>query len=505
MKTWTLALCLTLAVIAAACSPVREDYPVPPPSHAFDPGMSGPFADIEARFKQTHGPDVSGFLLLDDGEEALNWLLTLIDLARHSLDMQYYLWYPDDAGRLVTKRVLDAAKRGVRVRLIVDGILLFGSGEKLAAMDAHPNIDVRVFNPWEQVNSKRSLKSAQFLERVNYRMHNKLIVADNHIAALGGRNIGNEYFGLNSSFNFLDLDVLGVGPMARQASQIFDHFFNSPLMVPGPAYEHEAPIETLIEGERAILEMLEQSDRLERFALDRQSWSDRLASLPAKLLPGTSAVIYDTLEDQSITQNMASIFPALGGAAQREVLVSNAYVIPETEQLKRTRAAVERGVTIRVLTNSLASQDMPAVHSHYGPLRPAILEAGAELYELKPNAAVKQQVDTPPVVSELVGLHMKTAVVDRERVFIGSFNLDPRSREINTEMGILINSPPLAESLAGKIESYMAPQNSWRVGLNDKGKLFWKSGDEVLTRQPALNASQRFQDWYFRLFPKEYF
>jgi putative cardiolipin synthase len=467
--------------------------------------MSGPFADIEANFSQQHGSETSGFLLIEDGEEALNWRLALIDEAKHSLDIQYYLWYADDSGRLIFKRVLEAAKRGVRVRFITDGILWVGRGGAAAAIDAHPNIDVRIFNPWEQSNSKRSLKSAQWLERVNYRMHNKLIVADNHIAVLGGRNLGNEYFGLNRTFNFLDLDVLGIGPMARQASALFDHYWNSPLMVAGSAFFEDTPIEDLIEGERANLEVLENSDRLQRFALDRQNWSGRLASLPDKLYPGKSTVVYDTLQGNRISRQMAIVIPAFTKTVKREILICNAYLIPDEDMLARAHRVAQRGVNIRILTNSLASQDMPAVNSHYGPLRKPILETGAELYELKPDAAAKVQADTPPVVSEFVGLHTKGAVIDRTRVFIGSFNLDPRSRELNTEMGILIESPELAEELARLFEFYMAPENSWRVGLDDNGKVFWESGEEILTRQPARNSLQRLQDIFFKMFPKEYF
>ncbi len=166
---------------------------------------------------------------------------------------------------------------------------------------------------------------------------------------------------------------------------------------------------------------------------------------------------------------------------------------------------VQRGINIRIITNSLASQDVPAVNSHYGPLRKPILATGIDLYELRPDATVKKQVDTLPVVSGFVGLHAKASVVDRTRVFIGSFNLDPRSRNINTEMGIVIDSPELGEELANKIEYLMQPENSWRVEQNEKGKLIWVSHDGTLTRQPAQNFWQRVQDVFFKIFPKEYF
>ena len=156
-------------------------------------------------------------------------------------------------------------------------------------------------------------------------------------------------------------------------------------------------------------------------------------------------------------------------------------------------------------TNSLGSQDLPAVNSHYGPMRKLIIETGIELYELRSDAAIKDQVDTPPVVSGSVGLHAKASVVDRTLVYIGSFNLDPRGRNINTEMGVLIDSPELGEKLARLIESYMEPQNSWRLRVDEAGNIVWQSGDEILTRQPARNYWQRAQDVFFKLFPKEQF
>jgi len=173
--------------------------------------------------------------------------------------------------------------------------------------------------------------------------------------------------------------------------------------------------------------------------------------------------------------------------------------------LEEASEMVRRGVKLRIITNSLSSQDVPAVNSHYGPYRKRILEAGIDLYELRHDAAIKSEVDTPPVVSGFVGLHSKASTVDRSRAYIGSFNLDPRSRNINTEMGILIDSPELAEELAQKIECLMQPENSWRVQLDEEGKVIWVSGDKILKRQPAQSFWQRFQDVFFKLFPKEYY
>jgi len=488
-----------------ACTTIRKDYPKPEPSSASAPGSDGPFADLEAEFAKTHGSEKSGFLLLENSTEALKWRLAMIDEARYSLDVQYYLWYGDDSGRLIMKRVLDAAKRGVRVRLIADGILLVGKGENLAALETHPNVELRIFNPLEQNRLGRKKKKQQTLERFNYRMHNKIMVADNRITILGGRNLGNDYFGLNYPYNFLDLDVLGVGPVARLMSGIFDHFWNSKWVVPGYAYAVEPQEGLLQKNEQFLNQFLQNSEVLQHFPLERQNWTDRLTSLTKQLHPGVSSKVYDKLEDEDISQRMAFELPEFTKTAQKELLINNAYLIPDDEMLANTSKLVKQGVKIRVITNSLASQDVPAVNSHYGPMRKPILETGIDLYELRPDAEIKTEVDTAPVVSGFVGLHTKAAVVDRSRVFIGSFNLDPRSRDINTEMGILIESPELGEELAEKIEYLMQPENSWRVQLNEDGKLIWVSHDGTLKRQPAQSFWQRVQDLFFKIFPKEYF
>jgi putative cardiolipin synthase len=505
MKIFRLCSTLILCFLLAACTTIREDYPKPKPSNAFAPGSDGPFADLEAEFARAHGSEESGFMLLENSTEALKWRLALIDEARYSLDVQYYLWYGDDSGRLIIKRVLDAAKRGVRVRLIADGILLVGKGDNLAAFETHPNVSLRIFNPLEQNRLGSKKKKQQTLERFNFRMHNKIMVADNRITILGGRNLGNDYFGLNYTYNFLDLDVLGVGPVARLMSGIFDHFWNSTWVVPGYAYAVDPPQDLLQKNEQFLNQFLQNSEVLQNFPLDRQNWTERLMSLTKQLHPGVSSKVYDKLEEEDISQRMAFELPEFTKSAQEELLINNAYLIPDDEMLANAGKLVKQGVKFRIITNSLASQDVPAVNSHYGPMRKPILETGVDLYELRPDAEIKTQVDTAPVVSGFVGLHSKAAVVDRSRVFIGSFNLDPRSRDINTEMGILIDSPELGEELAEKIEYLMQPENSWRVKLDQDGRVIWVSYDGTLTRQPAQSFWQRVQDAFFKIFPKEYF
>jgi putative cardiolipin synthase len=496
---------ILIAFLASCATAPPKEFSEPEPSYALEPGKDGPFADLETGFSQKHGTRKSGFLLLDNNAESLRQRLMLIDAARYSLDIKYYLWYGDDSGELIFKRVMDAARRGVRVRLIADDILLLSEDKSLAVIDAHPNVEIRLFNPWRQYSSRRSVKTAQTLERFNYRMHNKLIISDNRIAILGGRNLGDEYFGLNWTFNFLDIDVLGVGPVARESSELFDHFWNNPAVVSASAFGHDRPGEAQQEAAYADLERIKKSERLQYIPVETQNWDAALQTVAQRLHPGTGKVVYDTLEEDGISQKMTTIIPEFSKTAKRELLIVNAYLIPNEQMLHAARDLIAKGVKIRIMTNSLASQDVPAVNSHYGPWRKPILSTGIELHELRPDAAVKSREDTPPVVSGFIGLHSKASVVDRSRVYIGSFNLDPRARDFNTEMGVLIDSPELAEELAQLAEDLMRPENSWQVKFDDKGQLIWQSGDDIKTRQPAQSFWQRVMDWFFKLFPSKYF
>ena len=507
MKLSRYIFVLILMALVSSCTTTTapKEVAAPQPSYALEPGKDGAFADLEAAFIEEHGSQKSGFLLLDKNAESLQQRLMLIDEARYSLDIKYYLWYADDSGELIFKRTLDAAKRGVRVRVITDDILLTSEDENIALIDAHPNLKVRIFNPWRQYTSQQKVKVAQTVERFNYRMHNKLMVADNRIAILGGRNLGDEYFGLNSSFNFLDIDVVGVGPVARESSGLFDHFWNNPAVVSASAFGHDQPEESPQEIADAYLLRFKKSERLENVPIERQNWDEILRPYVKRLNPGASKVVYDTLEGEGISRKMATIIPEFSKTARNELLIVNAYLIPNEDMLNNARDLVQKGVKIKVLTNSLASQDVPAVNSHYGPWRKPIIDAGIELYELRPDAAIKAQTDTPPIVSGFIGLHSKASVVDRTSVYIGSFNLDPRARDFNTEMGVLIDSPEIAEELAQLAEELMLPENSWQVKLNDEGKLIWQSGQDIRTRQPAQSFWQRVMDAFFKLFPSKYF
>jgi len=516
--TTFLPACGTVAVVTGAISasvPETEPYVRPPPEFAIPAGPNGAFASIESGIRSKHGPEASGFELIDSNEDGLRWRLALIDTAKQSIDIQYYLWYGDAAGRLLTKRLLDAADRGVKVRVLVDDLntaiqtaTSVSLRDKVAVwMDHHPNMQVRVFNPWKKRDLAARLSESIFeLKRVNQRMHNKALIVDNQAVILGGRNLGDEYMGLNSTFNFHDLDVLGIGPVARQTSAIFDSFWNSAWSM--PVWALKIPITPAEEaaGREKLLTLITNVASLGRFPLPAQSWSTEFEALPHRWHIGSSRVYSDLPKNGTIDQLMIEKILALIASPQQELLIVNAYIIPTERGMETLRTLKNRGVRTRILTNSLASQDVPAVNSHYKPWRKPILEAGAELYEIRHDAAIQSLVsDTPPTRAKFMGLHSKGMVIDREEVFIGSMNLDPRSALINTEMGVVIKSRGLAEALAKLIERDMEPANSWRVELNNDGDLRWVNDKETVTMQPARNCWQRVEDVFFELFPKEYY
>ena len=498
---------LLILFLAGCAGPSLRETALPlVETHARPPASEGILRELADEVTRTHGPEHSGFRLLDASYDSLLARLVLIDSAVSSLDIQTYLWYPDNSGRLILERAVEAAKRGVHVRLLIDDLLTLGLDQVIYELQRHPNIEFRLFNPWKGRGTlARAGEMIAQMERLNTRMHNKLVIADGHAAIVGGRNIGDHYFGLSRDYNFHDLDLLGFGHIARQANGMFDDFWNSDWVTSAENIDTESDAEFAQQSWQAIQQKNRSAIELAGFGVEPADWTGTLTRLADELHIGTSVLLYDEATRDAIAQNLASQLFGLLGMAQEELLITNAYIIPGQPAIDFTRSLTERGVRVRILTNSLASHDVPAVNSHYKPWRDDYIEAGAELYELRADAAIKSLVDVPPVSGGFVGLHTKAFVVDREYAFIGSMNFDPRSANINTESGAFIRSPGLAEDLARVMERDMAPENAWRVLLDEEGNIFWVNSDESVKKQPARNGSQRVMDAIFRIFPKEQF
>lgn len=495
---------MLLILFACAGPSLRDEIKKTEPSFAKPVATAGILAEMANDISSRYGQEYSGFRLLDSSYDSLLWRLALIDSAVSSLDIQAYLWYPDNAGRLILQRAVDASRRGVHVRLVVDDLLTIGMDQLIYELDNAPNIEVRLFNPWK----KRSMLArggqmvAEF-ERLNTRMHDKLMIADGNAAVVGGRNIGDHYFGLSHDYNFHDLDLLGFGEIAQQANGMFDHFWNSEWVVSADNLDTGHDAEFAQQQWQQIREKNLAAEELKPFGTEVRDWSEELAAVSKELHPGTSYLVFDSTTAEGVEQNVAGKMFGFMGLAEEELLITNAYIIPGPPGIKFIQGMTDNGVKVRILTNSLESHDVPAVNSHYKKWRDDFINAGAELYELRADAEIQEIVDVPPVQGGFVGLHTKAMVVDRKMVFIGSMNFDPRSININTEAGAFVNSPGLAEDLARVMERDMSPANAWQVFLDDKGKPYWVNSDKTVYKQPARNGNQRIMDKIFMMFPKD--
>ena len=299
--------------------------------------------------------------------------------------------------------------------------------------------------------------------------------------------------------------MLATGPVVRDSSTLFDSFWNGPWVAPVAAFGLKADAAGLAKVRGQIEVALSRSDKLSSFTLGPRPWGERLEAVAADLVPGAARVIWDDVSGPEIVRRMPDEMRTPFGDVREDVTITNAYVILSDQDIENLKAMRARGVRLRMLTNSLESHDVPAVNSHYKRWRRPLVQNGAELHELRADAAIREYTDTPPVSGEFTGLHTKAAVVDRRRVFIGSMNFDPRSSNWNLEMGVLVESPELARRLLAQMERDLEPDRSWRVSVDERGELSWTSGRGVLTSQPARGFFQRVQDQLFMLSPSTFY
>lgn len=500
-------LFLLLVVLSTGCATLPENYPRTN-STAFQDYQDTSVGQLFEEVAVQH-PGESGFAIIRRGRTAFTARIALTALAEKSLDVQYYIWEADATGRILADRLVQAADRGVRVRVLVDDINLAGRDAIVASMDAHPNIEIRIFNPF----ANRDTRMFDFLidlNRINHRMHNKLMVMDNAVAIVGGRNIGDHYFGVATDANFRDLDIAAAGPVVRETSEVFDHFWNG---------DWAAPIAALVKRPYTRADLVAARETMrERMADDNYPYPldqdvgdlmselasirDRFVWAPGRIVWDDPAAIREGITEGIMIQGLFQKAETL----QHEILIESAYFVTQDKAFEAVRKLTERGVRVRLLTNSLASNDVVAAHAGHAKRRQKLIANGMELYELRPDAgAVRQRV---AVGESRAALHTKAIVFDRESVFIGSFNLDPRSASINTEAGLYVESPELAQQLAAYMDEGVQPQNSYRVLLDEEGELVWVTevdGREVrYHREPETSFGQRFMSGFIMLLPVEH-
>jgi putative cardiolipin synthase len=500
-------LLLLIVISTTSCATLPEDYPRTT-STAFQKHLETSVGQLFEEVAEQH-PDKSGFAIIRHGRKAFTARIALTELAEKSLDVQYYIWEADATGRILAERIVKAADRGVRVRILVDDINLAGRDALVAAMDAHPNIEIRIFNPFAN-RDKRGFDFLIDLNRINHRMHNKLMVMDNAVAIVGGRNIGDHYFGVATDANFRDLDIAAAGPVVRDTSRVFDHFWNGDWAVPIAALvnQHftEADLKSLMETVHKRIAEDKYPYPLDQDVNDLKSEltviRDRFIWAPGRIVWDDPAAIKEGITEGVMIQELFRKADTL----QSELLMESAYFVTQDKAFQGVKKLTERGVRVRVLTNSLASNDVVAAHAGHAKRRKQLIENGMELYELRPDAgAVKQRVITG---ESKAALHTKAVVFDRESVFIGSFNLDPRSASINTEAGLYVESPELAEQVVAYMNEGVQPQNSYRVLLDEHGDLVWVTeidGQEVrYHKEPESSFGQRFMSGFIMLLPVEH-
>jgi putative cardiolipin synthase len=439
-------------------------------------------------------PAESGVHPLRTGMDAFVARVALADVAERSLDVQYFIWHADTTGKLLAERLLRAADRGVRVRLLLDDLHTASLDRGLGALDQHPNIEIRIFNPFG-LRDARILDFLSSFARLNRRMHNKSFTADNQATVVGGRNVGDEYFGAGTDLAFRDLDLLAVGPVVPQVSAVFDEYWNSEFAVPLAVVTGDRATPPEIDERRAALARHTEETRGSAYGRAAME-TDMAAALATGVLPffwGRAQAVFDrpAKAGSDPTDRATHLGPQLWQVvegATSEVILVSPYFVPGEGGVALLSELRRRGVRVEVVTNSLASSDVPAVHAGYAPHREDLLQAGVELYELKPTAFERGRREKKDDSGSeglgsgsRAGLHAKTFVVDRRVLFVGSFNLDPRSGLLNTEMGILVESPALAESMANALEQQL-PEQAFRLELWPGSTLEWvtrEGGEEV--------------------------
>jgi len=418
-------------------------------------------------------PGQSGYLLLNTGKEAFISRLAFADIAECSIDAQYFIWKGDASSKIFTERLIRAAERGVRVRILIDDIHAGGKDLKIGAMDTHPNIDVRLFNPFGN-RSLRILRNVEFifdLSRLSHRMHNKLFIVDNKVAIVGGRNIGNEYFGLNRKFNFHDLELLVAGPIVEDISKSFDAYWNSKWAFPISVLDGIKPARE--EADRLYKNLHHFVEDQQDFPYDIHFTKDTamqtIGLFHDRFIWAKGEVVYDRPEkvNGDVSLNLADVLNKVGENIRSEILMSSPYLSPAPRALEKIDEMTKKGVTYRLLTNSLASTDSVPAHSIYAKYRKRLLQSGVDVCELRPDAMTRTIHNADTVSRARLSLHAKAVVFDRKIVYVGSYNFNKAGRDLSMETGLIVYSPELAEQATAVIEEDMKPGNSWQVVLDE--------------------------------------
>lgn len=488
---------LALSLFGCSTAPRLDQYPEKELTYALTETGNSNLGKTLSPIITRH-PGQSGVLLLDKGEDSLIWRGTLVDQAERSIDIQTFIWADDNVGTIAAERVLRAADRGVRVRVLVDDFMLTAKTQYMSWLDQHPLVEIRIYNPLSLPGASAMTKVMSIFSdwrRMNRRMHNKLFVVDNVIAIAGGRNIADGYFDMSDEYNYRDRDVMVVGEIVPKLSENFDIYWNSTWAVPlANLVDDDTTTATRDAYFAGLKEYAQHPENYPpRFLQHEKEYATKLESVDQEFIwadvelfadiPGKNQQL-DTMKGYGIS---GEVLTRVASEAEHEVLGETPYLVTMPGTIELLKNLTQKGVDVRILTNSFKSTDNPPAFGAYVRKRRPLLEAGVQLYELRHDP---DQFDHFIERSELIegqarlGLHAKTAVFDRKRVFIGSFNLDPRSTHLNTELGLLINSEAFAQQVADVILQDMSEENSWQVSIDSEAEYLWstlKQGKPIKT------------------------
>jgi putative cardiolipin synthase len=465
--------------------------------------------------------------LLSLGIDGLLARTELIDAAERTLDLQYYIFHADESGDVIVEALLRAAERGVRVRILVDEGESARGDEKILALAAHPKIEVRIFNPYRYRGHNRVIHNFDFLiekRRLDYRMHNKLLVADNAVALIGGRNIGDQYFQIDPDSQFGDDDLVVVGPIVPQLSGVYDQYWNSHLAIPAAAVDAKHASATALAAYRRELAAQQDVPGEAHAAFGQRSASGEpwagIVSGRSPLIWAHMQAVYDSPDKKRVDEGdnpgrlIAKPVEDEANAVTTELLMVTPYLVPSAAELGILHNDLQRHVRVKILTNSLEAAPEVAGQSGYTHDRPQLLAEGVELYEIRARLGSSKGSGEGKRMSGhgTYALHAKLFVFDRKAVFIGSMNFDERSKHLNTEIGLIVSSPELAREVASRFEALTQPENVYQVLLADGSterhpRLIWKTREDgkdvTYATEPARSDWQRFEVKFLSLLPLE--
>ena len=509
------AFSLLIMIFLAGCA-TTEKQVLRTPSMALEhPELTSAHQFIQSDLEEH--PGKSGFVLLNSGERAFTARNAMTQIAEKTLDVQYYIWDSDITGSILINQLIKAANRGVHVRLLIDDVQSGGRDFGLAKLDAINNFEVRLFNPFENRNF-RVFEFIANMSELNHRMHNKAFIMDNTFAIIGGRNIGNQYFGVSSEMNFRDLDILATGPIVKDISKSFDLFWNSEWSIPIQAISKKQPSPKDVKKGLQNLQKYIDSHKEFPYPIHRtrEEIYQRMNATKDRLIWADAEILYDDptkkIDSNTGYQGILPHLKKIVEDTQDEILIESAYYIAGPNGAKRALELHKKGLKIRILTNSMATNDVAAAFVFYEKYREGLIESGVELHELRPDLNSQRKVWSLLANKSSASLHTKVIVFDRSKTFIGSFNLDPRSVDLNTEVGLLIDSPELAEQVIAYMDIGTKPSESYRLELekddkDDEGKLVWVSeqdGKEIREySDPKSGFWRPVTAWFISLFPIE--